>query len=270
MGSPKKEKSSIKKFWTRLIQKMQPLAGKGKRLFLNLASPLKKLREKFLHWPRLVQAGSIYLIVLILAGGIFVWRSAQLRTINPYVEKLRFPELENDYLLEHENDVKNQDQEKQGEPVSASPVPLPADPGETPLSPPKRWPLQGGELVYGYKDILATESCMAISSSHIYLGGIGIKALPAEKVHSISEGTVKAILDPGFPYGKMVVIEHADNLKVYYGALDQVYVKKGDQVALDEFIATVGKNREGKETYLYLEMQEDGRPVNPLDILPAL
>ncbi len=266
MSSSGKEKLSIKKIWTKLIQKGRFLISKGKSLLSALILTLKAVKAKIKGWPRIMQICSIYLAVLILAGAIFVWRSAQLRTINPYMENIKFPELEEDYLWEE--NAKQQDQEKSEEPLSVEPVP--ADSLENPAEPPKRWPLQGGELVYGYKDILAMESSMAVSSSHIYLGGIAIKALPSEEVHSISEGTVKAILDHGFPYGKMVVIEHAANLKVYYGALERVIVKKGDHVAADEIIATVGKNGEGRETYLYLEMQLNGRSVNPLDILPAL
>jgi hypothetical protein len=271
MASKKKVKLPVKKFWTRFIQKGKLLLRKGKRFISILAIPLNFLKDKYRRWPRILQIASLYLLVVILSGAVYLWRSAQLRTINPYLEdKFNFKELEDEDIPGNKEETLKQEEpaEAAEEEHEAAPPP----PSEKTAEASRIWPVKSRELEFGYSEIFEKEPYMAIISHHGFNDAIGIKALPGKEVHSIAAGTVKEILDPYLPYGKMLVIEHEDNLKAYYGALDQIYVGIGQKVARGEVIATVGQNPEG-DSYLYLQLkrhegEEDWVVVNPGEILP--
>lgn len=271
MASKKNEKLSAKKIWTRFMEKGELLLRKGKRFFSFLVRPLIYLKDKYRRWPRILQLGVIYLLVVVLSGGIYLWRSAQLRTINPYIEdKFNFEELD-DEEIPGSSEEETAEQEAPPEPAAGEPEAAAPPPPEKTTEPSRVWPVESRELEFGYKEIYKQAPYMDISSHHGFHYAIGIKALTGEKVHSISGGTVKAILDPCFPYGKTVVIEHEENIKVYYGALDQIYVQEGQEVSSGHDIATVRQNP-GGETYLFLRVRkyEEDRWIfiDPKDILP--
>lgn len=268
MALHKKMKLLIVKVWTTFVQGGGIFLGKVKRVLSFLILPLKYLNNTYQRWPRIFRICSLYLLVVILSGAIFVWRSSQLRTINPYIGKLKFTELENDYLSE--NNDKNMEQGKPGEPAATEPDPAEPVPEDEAAEPPLVWPVKGREIYHAYNIYFNEElTCLAQGSSYSFYQGLAIKADAGEKVYSISGGKVLRVNDIGKPYyGKEVIIKHDGNLKVYYGALDQVYVKEKQQVARGDIIATVKQNPEGEDTYIYLEIKENGLLVNPLDVLP--
>jgi len=258
--------SQIKDFLKRILQQ-------GKRFLTNSFFRVKDfgkhLWSRFRSWPRLWRMGLLYLLVVLLTGSIYLWRTAQLRTINPYSEKINFGELKDEELPDKSSI--NVEQNRSEEPASAEP----ADPEEHALAnkapePPLGWPVEGRIVIFGYGN--STREVLARLDEAVkwsYSKGLGIKAASGEEVRSITGGKVKKINKRGKPYGKEVIIEHNNNLTVYYGALEQVHVEEGAQVAGGDPIATVKQNPEGKETYLYLEIEKNGRPVDPLDILPC-
>lgn len=272
MAFQKKEKTAAKKPGKRVLQKGQLLLGKAKGYFSFLASPFKYLSEKYRRWPRFLQICSLYLMVLLFAGAIFVWRSAQLRTINPYIENIKFTNPEDDCSSdidadkqgggekEHKGEVNGVGQVAAVEPGSAEDLPAEQPPGSGAV-----WPLKG-ELLYSFGDHF--KASLGKGQMHSTCKWIGIKAAPGDEVRSILRGTVKEIKNPRFPYGKEIIIEHEGSYKAYYGALQESRVKRGDQVDCGEVIATVSENPEGGETYLYLEIEENGRHVDPASILP--
>lgn len=266
MASHRKQNSQIKQFWKRILQQGKSfLAGS----FLRVKHLFNHARIKIRSWPRFWQVSVLYLLVLLLTGSIYLWRTSQLRTINPYIEKINFGELEDEDLRGKSNSGVKED--GPDEPAAAPSV----DPSE-PVSRNKApepsfvWPVDGRSIILGYggstMEVLARLD-QAVKWS--FSKGLGIKAAPGEEVRSIGGGKVKEVNEMGKPYGKEVIIEHENNLTVYYGALDRVDIKEGDQVVCGKPIATVRKNPEGEEAYLYLEMVEDGRPVDPLTILPC-
>lgn len=58
-----------KEEWTRLVGKGKLLLRKSMRVLSLLAVPLKWAGEKYRRWPRLLQLGLIYLLVVILSAG---------------------------------------------------------------------------------------------------------------------------------------------------------------------------------------------------------
>ncbi|WP_166243565.1 M23 family metallopeptidase [Paenibacillus turpanensis] len=65
--------------------------------------------------------------------------------------------------------------------------------------------------------------------------------------------------------GHVVEIEHEGGLKTVYHSLAEVKVKKDDQVAQGDIIATAGRNEleKGEGTHLHFEVLLDNQPVNP-------
>lgn len=264
LASSRKRDFQVTQFWKHVFKK-------GRALFAGLFSRAGHLfglaRAKIGGWPRFWQISAVYLLVLFLVGGIYLWRTAKLRTINPYIEKIDFGELEN-----RERPGAGSagiELDEPDEPAASSST----EPGESPpaLEVPDRsfvWPVVGRSIVFRYggstREVLARLD-RAVKWS--FSKGLGITAVPGEKVCSVGQGRVKAINEAGKPYGKEVIIEHENDVTVYYGALDRVDVKKGDRVAGGEPIATVKGNPESEETYLYLEISEGGRAVDPLVFL---
>lgn len=144
------------------------------------------------------------------------------------------------------------------------PVPAPAAaagvPPHTP-SPPAgpvvlrwQWPAQG--------TLRQTFSEADISRKGIDIGGTlgeAIQAAAAGKVVYAGSGLLH--------YGKLIILKHGDNYLSAYAYNRVLRVKEGDVVAAGQRIADMGGR--GREPVLHFEIRYDGRPVNPLQYLPA-
>ena len=277
MNSQKKGKAPASKFWKGIRAKGRFLFCKGKRFFSILALPLKSFKEKYRRWPRFLQVCSLYLLVLLFAGAIFVWRSAQLRTINPYIENIKFSEPESDYPLK-ENDKKQKEggekegeKDRTGEAAAAgtgSGGEMPED-NSAEAAPKAVWPVSSRELIYSFNDYF--KEILGYGQKYSACNWIRIKAKPGDEVHSILNGRVLRVKNTDKPsFAKEIIVEHEGGYKVYYGALEESKVKEGQQVVRGQEIATVRKNPEGKEkSFLHLEIKDkSGDYVDPESILP--
>ncbi len=65
-------------------------------------------------------------------------------------------------------------------------------------------------------------------------------------------------------YGKLVIIKHSDLLLSAYGHNAGLKVAEGAVVVADSVIASAGSSGE-----VYFEIRRDGRPVDPIQFLPA-
>lgn len=70
--------------------------------------------------------------------------------------------------------------------------------------------------------------------------------------------------------GKVVEVTSADSRKTVYQSLGDVKVKQGDQVKQGDTLATAGRSEIEKNlgNHVHFEIHEDGKPVNPTDLLP--
>lgn len=272
MAPRKKGKVPAKKYWKRIREKGLFLFRKGKRFFSILALPLQSIKERYRRWPRFLQVCSLYLLVLLFAGAIFVWRSAQLRTINPYIENIKFSEPEDDYPLEESGKKqgprgdKNSEGDETEETATAGAVSGISTPEEEPGSD-AVWPVQG-KVLFPFRSFREDTHIDGKGRTYHSRKRIEIEARPGDEVRSILSGRVSRIINTDKPsYGKEIIIEHEGGYKVYYGALEESRVKEGEQVSRRQVIATVKKNPEGK-TYLYLRVEKNGKTVDPESILP--
>ena len=99
----------------------------------------------------------------------------------------------------------------------------------------------------------------------IVRNGIEIKAAEGATARAVHGGTV-AFAEPFAGYGTLVIVDHGGGAFTMYGHLGDVGVGRGDKVARNGVIGTVGLAPAG-ESSLYVEGRVDGRPVDPLQWL---
>ncbi len=264
MASPKKESRPIKIFWTKFTRKSYVLIKKIKGIVPVLLLPLKSLKDAYQQWPRLLQIGSIYLLALILAGAIYLWRSAQLRTINPYTDKIIFAEIEEGILpgMEGGNPVLKEPGDTAAvEPAITGPEVQPPEPLPQPV-----WPVQG-KVLRKFDD-----SCLESLAPLDYVRRrkckwIEIEAAPGAEIGSMLAGSVEKIIGAGYP-GRALKIRHDNGLVAYYAAMDEIRVVEGQRVQCGENIGTVRQDDETALAYLYLEIWQEGRRIDPEAVLP--
>jgi len=69
-------------------------------------------------------------------------------------------------------------------------------------------------------------------------------------------------------YGRVVVIEHARNVRTVYAHCLRLLVKPGQQVWRGQAVARVGASGNATGPHLHFEVHVGGRPQNPLRFLP--
>lgn len=273
MASQKKDKASGMA-GPKIMETGRLLIRKGERIFSILASPFRLLKKRYLRWPRVLQICSLYLFVLLLTGAIFIWRSAQLRTINPYIENLEMSDLgDSDLLKDGKRSAWGRDhreqQEGESETAAAGAGPGEILPREEPpaRSPSVVWPVQG-RVLREFGDPVAAVHADNKGQTFTRCRWLEIETKPGAEVVSIMSGTVERIISAGYP-GEALKINHENGRVAYYAALDKIMVTVGERISFGQAIATVRAGEKAGPTYLYLEIKEEGRPVDPREILPA-
>lgn len=69
-------------------------------------------------------------------------------------------------------------------------------------------------------------------------------------------------------YGNTVVLEHSDGSRTLYGHASKLLVKAGQQVKQGETIALVGTTGNSTGPHLHFEVIVEGKPRDPLSLLP--
>jgi lipoprotein NlpD len=69
-------------------------------------------------------------------------------------------------------------------------------------------------------------------------------------------------------YGELIIIKHSEKMLSAYAHNKVRLVKEGEQVTVGQKIAEMGRNS-GDEQLLHFEIRARGKPVNPLNYLPA-
>jgi lipoprotein NlpD len=93
-------------------------------------------------------------------------------------------------------------------------------------------------------------------------GNIGqpIKAAEAGRVVYAGSGLVG--------YGNLVIIKHDQEFLSAYGYNRKLLVKEGDKLAKGDIVAHMGSPNRGGQPMLHFEVRKQGRPINPLPLLP--
>jgi len=68
-------------------------------------------------------------------------------------------------------------------------------------------------------------------------------------------------------YGRLIIIKHSDNYLSAYGHNRKLLVRQDQRVTKGQKIAEMGRANDGRPL-LHFEIRRDGKPVDPLKLLP--
>ena len=112
----------------------------------------------------------------------------------------------------------------------------------------------------------ATQQKSLIYFENTYMQNTGIIYGSDEvfDVVSVLDGTVKEIKEDNI-LGKVIEVEHANNIRTVYYLLNEVMVKQGDLVTQGQIIGLSGKCKleTGKTNNLLFEVYQNGNLMNP-------
>lgn len=114
------------------------------------------------------------------------------------------------------------------------------------------WPV-GGYISQGYWDL---HRAIDIATQH------------GEVVMAADAGTVVYAEWGWAGYGNLVVVDHGNGFRSYYGHLYGFYVEVGEQVERGQPLGALGNTGLSTGPHLHFEIREDGVLLNPLDYLP--
>jgi lipoprotein NlpD len=69
-------------------------------------------------------------------------------------------------------------------------------------------------------------------------------------------------------YGNLVIIKHGQEFLSAYGYNRKLLVKEGDKLAKGDIVAQMGSPNRGGQPMLHFEVRKQGKPINPLPLLP--
>lgn len=98
--------------------------------------------------------------------------------------------------------------------------------------------------------------------------GIDIAAKYHENIYAAANGVVVYNGSGIKGYGNLIIIKHSSSVLTAYGYSSKSFVKENQKVRRGQKIALVGRDLNGKAV-LHFEIRENGKPVNPIKVLPA-
>lgn len=116
------------------------------------------------------------------------------------------------------------------------------------------WPTQGN-LLYGFGEGPNQK-------------GVGIEGRSGQAVLASAPGKVVYSGNGLRGYGKLIIIKHNTSYLSVYAHNSQILVKEGQSVAKGQKIAEMG-NSDSDRVALHFEIRRLGRPIDPLQYLPA-
>lgn len=116
------------------------------------------------------------------------------------------------------------------------------------------WPADG-QVVSGFQSGSRFKQGIKIKGQY----GARVKATEAGKVVYSGSGLIG--------YGRLIIIKHNDTYLSAYGHNRKLLVQQGQQVTKGQDIAELGRANDG-QSLLHFEIRKDGKPVNPVSLLP--
>lgn len=96
--------------------------------------------------------------------------------------------------------------------------------------------------------------------------GIDIAANHGDNIYAAEEGTVVFAEYYG-GYGKLIEIQHKDNIVTLYAHCSKMLVREGQRVNRQQIIGQVGNSGNSRGSHLHFEVKKDGIPQNPENYL---
>jgi Peptidase family M23/G5 domain len=117
-------------------------------------------------------------------------------------------------------------------------------------------PTRGGYLTSGYGE--------RWSSFH---KGIDIAGNTGDDVLVALDGEVVYAEYNDGGYGNLIVVEHEENMKTFYGHLSNFYVNVGDKVKKGDVIGAIGSTGFSTGPHLHFELRVNNNPVDPYNYI---
>ena len=105
------------------------------------------------------------------------------------------------------------------------------------------------------------------SSGSVVHKGIDIQGKLGEPVVAANSGKVVYAGSGLVGYGKLLIIKHNEHYLSAYGHNRRLLVREGEMVRVGQKIAEFGDTGTNK-VKLHFEIRRDGKPINPLSLLP--
>ncbi len=167
-------------------------------------------------------------------------------------------------------------------PVLAKTTPLPAKSGvQQQAKPPKRPPQPATTRDKPVKTKVATKSLKLLwdwptkgkvvqtfSPGDDNRKGVWIRGQMGQQVSAAEAGKVVYAGNGLVGYGNLIIIKHDRAFLSAYGYNSKLLVKEGDRVGKGEVVARMGAPNIGGQPVLHFEIRRQGKPVNPLPLLP--
>ena len=98
--------------------------------------------------------------------------------------------------------------------------------------------------------------------------GLDIAGSAGDTVRAAADGEVVYSGNGLIGYGELIIVKHNANFLSAYGHNRKRLVKEGERVKAGQEIAEMGSTSASRDE-LHFEIRKNGKPVNPLDYLPA-
>ncbi len=116
------------------------------------------------------------------------------------------------------------------------------------------WPVDG--------EVVTRFSNAGVSSK-----GINIKANEGSLIKAVANGTVVYAGSGLIGYGNLVIVKHNEVYLSAYAYNERILVKEQQNVQMGDSLAVIG-GKGNERPLLHFEVRRDGRPIDPLSVLP--
>lgn len=93
--------------------------------------------------------------------------------------------------------------------------------------------------------------------------GIDLSSRRGAPIVSPADGRVKKVRHSNAGLGNMIVLDHGNGFETRFAHCDRILVSRGQKVARNEVVATVGSTGHSTAPHLHYEVIRDGKHTNP-------
>ena len=121
-----------------------------------------------------------------------------------------------------------------------------------------RWPVQGRII-----------SRFGSKSNGAHNDGVNLAVPAGTSVRAAESGVVAYAGNELKGYGNLILVRHANDWVSAYAHVDNMLVKRGDNVSRGQVIAKSGKTGNVDRPQVHFELRKNSKPVDPLIHLAA-
>ncbi|MEO0142337.1 MAG: M23 family metallopeptidase [candidate division WOR-3 bacterium] len=209
------------------------------------------------------------IIVILIVAGIFNYGSLSYRAMEATLLKRRNAEIEKEFakLEKIKKDLAlaelNNERIKIMLGIEKSPPQVEPEVGKNPAPNATEGVKEVSNIPYLFPTI--GQISKSFTDGH---PGIDIAAPILSPVIATASGKVVTV---GWDtlYGNYIIIEHNKNYSTFFGHLNSITTKQGEEVAAGAVIGTVGSSGKSTSPHLHYEVRFQGKPVDPTAYLPS-